>query len=261
MLRALVHVKGSGGRLDLTYTWSVAGHHIVDERGAIQLPKLEKGDVIEVSVMRSDGVGEPVVAKTQIANRRPKLLELSLDLKETREHGEVWKVESWGTDPDGDALEYEYTWMINGKRHKNLGDSFPAGELERGDTISVRVVATDGESDSEVGQTGTAEVANTAPDFVSSPPPLDRSGVYRYEAKAEDSDGDRGLKFELVEGPDGMEVEPLSGLVTWKPTPEQAGRHNIEIAVQDKHDGRTTQSWVLPVVAITEYDESPAATP
>lgn len=258
-LRALVSMNGrSRGRLELTYTWTVAGHRIVDERGSIHLPRLEKHDRIEVSVARSDGMGEPVTAVSEIENKRPKLLQLSLELEDTPD-GEVWKAEAWGNDPDGDPLEYEYTWIVNGRRHENQGATFPSRLLERGDTISVRVVASDGEDYSAVAQSGAAEIANASPDFVSTPPPLGRSGRYRYEAEAEDPDGDRRLKFELVTGPEGMEVDPLSGVVSWTPTPEQTGRHTIEIAVEDGHDGRTTQSWILPVVATTEYDESPAA--
>jgi hypothetical protein len=260
-LRAMVSMqRGSGKRAELSYIWSIAGHRVDNDRGSIQLPKLEKHDRIEVSVARSDGVGDPVTAVATIENSRPKLMELKLELEDTAD-GEVWKAEAWGNDPDGDTLEYEYTWIVNGRRHKHKGATFPSAELERGDTISVRVVASDGEEDSSVAESGRAEVANAAPDFVSTPPPLDRSGQYRYEAKAEDPDDDRGLKYELVEGPEGMEMDSRSGVVSWTPSAEQAGRHTIEIAVEDKHDGRSTQSWILPVVITTEYGESPAALP
>jgi hypothetical protein len=53
-----------------------------------------------------------------------------------------------------------------------------------------------------------------------------------------------------------MKLDDLSGRVTWKPTPEQAGQHRIEIAVDDRRGGRSTQVFELAIVVLNADDSA-----
>ena len=43
---------------------------------------------------------------------------------------------------------------------------------------------------------------------------------YEYQVFASDPNGDF-LTFELISAPDGMQIDPLRGLITWTPDPDQ----------------------------------------
>ena len=105
-------------------------------------------------------------------------------------------------------------------------------------------------------------IANSSPEILSVPPRLDPSGVFRYKLEVVDPDGDRALRYELTAGPRGMEIGFQSGQLTWTPEVDQAGRHRVEVAVDDQHGGRATQEFILPIV-VTESEEeaAPASIP
>jgi hypothetical protein len=57
-----------------------------------------------------------------------------------------------------------------------------------------------------------------------------------------------------------MEIDSASGELHWKPRLDQTGEHRVEVVVDDRRGGRSSQVFVLPVVA-REIDEAtpPAA--
>ena len=90
---------------------------------------------------------------------------------------------------------------------------------------------------------------NTAPSFTSVPVLEAVAGSsYQYGAEASDTNGN-ALRFELSGSPAGMAIDALTGVVTWTPTLEQIGLHEVTIQVTDGHGGQVTQDYVLRVVA------------
>ena len=51
--------------------------------------------------------------------------------------------------------------------------------------------------------------------------------------EASDEDGDKPLRFSLLEGPPGMKVDPATGVLRWRPEAGQMGKHPVEVAVHD----------------------------
>ena len=102
-------------------------------------------------------------------------------------------------------------------------------------------------------------IANPRPKIVSLPGGLDAEGVFRYAIEARDPDGDRSLRFQLSEGPPGMTVDPVTGEVLWRPTPEHAGVHAVELVVKDSEGASASQTFELTVTS--ETDPAPAAIP
>jgi len=82
-------------------------------------------------------------------------------------NGSVTATPSGFSDPDGDALTYEYQWKVNGKAIAGAtSESFDlsrAGNGDRGDVVSVDVRARDPKGHLSTGVSDSVTVANTAP--------------------------------------------------------------------------------------------------
>jgi len=76
---------------------------------------------------------------------------------------------------------------------------------------------------------------------------MDASGRFSYAVKATDRDGDRGLRYSLEQGPEGMTIDAFSGELRWQATLRHAGEHIVEIAVDDRHGGVTSQTFYVRV--------------
>jgi len=80
------------------------------------------------------------------------------------------------------------------------------------------------------------------------------SREYHYELTADDPDGDP-LQWTLLEGPEGLSLDPLSGQMAWLTTTEDTGTYPIRIRVEDGHGDADEQSFSLIV-----SDEVPVIT-
>jgi hypothetical protein len=114
--------------------------------------------------------------------------------------------------------------------------------------VVVQVRATDGSNPSPWVASAPLTLANAAPKITTQPDyTLTGSAQYSYEVAAKDPDGDRPLKYELVQGPPGMVVDIVNGRVTWRVPATAKGVYPIELAVSDPYGGKTTQSYSLSV--------------
>jgi hypothetical protein len=269
VIRAVARVEDGGEGYTLRYRWNVAGREIEDDSGAIVLPMLRRGERIEVTVTARNAAGtsEAVSVETEVENTAPVVMDLRVQERYGSEGAlEGWEANAWARDADGDDIELEYTWFLNDRPTDVDTTIYPTDALKRGDRVSVQVVASDGDDESEIAESGVLEVGNSSPEIVSTPPRLDDSGRFTYEIEVTDADGDRHFRYELVEGPQGMRIDAFRGKLTWKPEQDQAGKHRVEIAVTDRNGGRSTQSFLIPVVvkelgADREEDSPPASTP
>src|SRR5262249_7923141 len=71
---------------------------------------------------------------------------------------------------------------------------------------------------------------NRPPAFTSQPNTEAIPGVpYVYQAQASDPDTGETLHYALLEGPAGMQVDPLTGQVSWTPGPADLGNHAVAL--------------------------------
>jgi hypothetical protein len=161
-----------------------------------------------------------------------------------------------GSDPDGDFVDFRFEWLVNDRRVESDGRSFQTAGLKQGDRIRVRVVATDGNSESQPVESADITVGSAHPEFVSSPPGITEEGVFRYAVEARDPDGDRNLRYRLAEGPEGMKIDEVLGEIEWRPAEDQSGLHKVSIVVRDSSRLETTQSFE---VTVTKAGEPPPA--
>jgi hypothetical protein len=71
--------------------------------------------------------------------------------------------------------------------------------------------------------------------------------LYTYNVQAKDPDNE-ALTYSLVGGhPDGMNIDPLTGKITWTPGETQGGIYNIIVKVTDGGCGEDTQTFQINV--------------
>jgi hypothetical protein len=261
-LRAVANVHDpEGDKVELSYRWRVDGLPVLGESPTLDLADVAKGARVEVVVTASDGrsEGEPASAVATVIDRPPVLNGIALQPTQSVYPGDKVVVTPTGSDPDGDFVDFEIQWLVNGRPVNGDGRSFETAGLKKGDRIRVRVVATDGNGESAPLESADILVGSAHPEIVSSPPGITEEGVFRYAVEARDPDGDRNLRYRLAEGPEGMKIDEVLGEVEWRPGENQAGLHKVSIVVRDSSRLETTQSFEVTVSRAGEPPPAPAA--
>jgi len=252
-----VAVDPDGDPLRLFYSWSVNGQVMdVGSSAAFKPGKLGSGDRIMVEVVASDGrnESEPLRVSVGAGNRAPFIRSAAVDPADDAKPGDTLRALVDAEDPDGDPLRLEYTWLVNGSSRGNA-ESFETKGLRRGDEVQVKVVVGDGRERSPAVTSEVVELANRPPVFAGVPAREEAGGVYFYKLEARDPDGDRSLRYRLSEGPPGMSIDPLSGVVRWQPETTHAGVHPVEVVVRDRLGAETLLRWSLTV----SVEQAPAS--
>ncbi len=250
MVRAAVKVwDPDGDPLLIRYHWRLQGQRIGTEEGHLSLVGAKRGETVEVRVVVSDGKGGDVVdeATAQLENQAPLLHSVVLEPLGAMMAGQAVSARPRAVDPDGDALEYHFRWWVNGELQSENGGTLSPETFRRGDQIEVEVIATDGVSQSTAIRSPPLTIANAIPRFLSQPSGLNAEGEFVYQIEADDPDGDKRLRYALIQSPPGMRIDPVLGLVRWKPEREQAGRFPVKIAVDDLQGGTAIQEFEVIV--------------
>jgi len=116
-----------------------------------------------------------------------------------------------------------------------------------------RVAATDSATDRTPVLSNTFAVAvNARPTFTSAPPTEIRSDqVFHYQATVQDPFPlAEARTFSLIDGPVGMGIDTVTGLVEWRPGATDAGMHPVRLRVVDAHGGAAEQTFSIRVVAV-----------
>jgi hypothetical protein len=156
------------------------------------------------------------------------------------------------------GVSIRYEWSIDGAPYAALpGDVLAAGALRRGQRVRVRAAARDAGGEGPWLESEPVLVGNSPPLIETEPVLSVPEGLrsYEYRVGARDPDADRPLRYELVEGPDNMDMDFVSGVVSWRIPDDASGELPVEIAVRDAHGGRTSQRYSLEL----RWQEVPAA--
>lgn len=256
-IRAAVRASDpDGDRVQLRYAWQRNGSVLGESGSEISPRDLEKGDVVTLVVVATDGRAEtePVEAEARVANRPPTLFAVALESPDDAAPGRALVASPRADDPDGDELVYEYEWRVNGETVDADGPELSTERLKRGDRVEVVAVASDGEASSAPQTSRPVTIGNSPPRVTSEVAWTNVGGVMRYTVEAHDPDGDRSLRYRLLKGPENMQIDPIRGEIHWKPTEDQKGKHPVEIEVDDLRGGRAIQRFELTV----DVEEVPA---
>lgn len=197
--------------------------------------KLRKGDTVH-SVIVKDGK-EYKSNSITIKNSPPSII-ISELLPSKPKIGSTFTVNIKANDDDNDNIYYKYKWTVNGKFMSDR--MYLNTELSRDDKIAVEITPHDND---DAGKTEriTRKVLNSIPVFEESKPFID-DNIYKYRLEVTDPDNDI-LAFNLNKSPEGMKIDPSSGLITWEVKPEDKGYHDIEVRVTDNNGG----SLLIPI--------------
>jgi hypothetical protein len=248
-----------GDVISLDVDWTLDDETRASGVQTLEVPADSKGKSLAVDVVARDGRGG--IARDRISvtieNTAPTVTAVQLDPASdlTVEHELVATVS--GEDLDGDSLSYRYRWLVNDHEVAANDTTLDRRHFRRGDRIVLEVRASDGRTDSAPTRSAAIEVANAPPRIHSSPDEIRGQQSIRYRMRAKDADGDRQLRFSLVQAPDGLTLDWISGELAWTPGKDQAGIHLVEIEVADSSGGRTTQKIELEVGS----DAGPASIP
>lgn len=249
-VRAVVDASDDDGdRLTYEFTWTVNGVRLAQHNDIIQLSRTRKGEPIAVTVTANDGraTSEAFEANTKVHNRPPQLSGVQFESSSPISAGVDVTARPTARDLDGDTLSYRYEWWVNGYSAGDSGPKLSTKGMEQGDTLRVSVIASDGEDDSNGIDSVEVILGNALPVIVSQPSGVEEDGVFRYQVRAEDADGDRRLKISLLKGPEGMAMTETPGLIEWRARADQGGTHVIEVVVEDSAGGRTMQRFSMEV--------------
>jgi hypothetical protein len=240
-----------GDLLRYEFRWLYNGKEVQKgPQGALYVVDLAKGDRIEVEVTATDGrhTSKAVGARAAAGNRPPVLSAVTLEPFGDVRAGQTVTASPLAKDPDNDRLSFRYEWTVNGESRGRERD-FDTTGLRRGDKVQVLVVASDGSSESREERSPVLMLGNSPPVIAQLPSSGGEDGTFRYTFAAKDPDGDRNLRFFVEKGPAGMRMDPITGVLTWTPTADQAGVHPVEVGVRDGAGEGSTFTFALTVRA------------
>jgi hypothetical protein len=228
--------------------WTIEGRADEVDARELVVPEGSRGRMIRATVVVDDGHGgeDTASATTPVSNSPPVVGSVSLDPREPTVESDL-VASPRSTDRDGDRVDYRYRWLVNGRPVPGDGPVLPRDRFRRGDSIALEVTAFDGIDASLPLRSDAVLVGNAPPRIVSSPEEIVGERSVTARLRAEDPDGDRSLRFALVEGPPGLDLDPVTGELRWSPRPDQAGAHRVTIAVADAGGAQSSQTIVLRV--------------
>ena len=99
----------------------------------------------------------------------------------------------------------------------------------------------------------TIEAVNDPPRITSKPIETTRVwSSYEYNVKAKDPDSEDSLSYSLATKPEGMTIDPATGLIEWRPMSSQAGTFDVLVKVEDSNSvpATDTQAFALTVTSL-----------
>jgi hypothetical protein len=173
----------------------------------------------------------------------------------------VYQYDVNGHDPDQDTLIYS---ILSGPGGLNIDPSsgILTWQTPEAGIFVIAVVVNDGRGGT--GEQSYEVFINGPPEITSSPAPEHQTGnAYLYQVASRDPNNDI-LTYELVTAPQGMTIDPASGLISW-PEPI-AGEFPVAIQVIDGRGGSDRQEFFLfvngpPVITSAPVAEHQTGTP
>jgi hypothetical protein len=226
--QTVIFLKASGSLINNGKIYWYVNDVIYESTGGVRLSldNLNKGDVVRAAVVTDSG--EYQSNTVTIKNTPPLILNAKI-IPERPKTGSMLKVDVRAYDADDDKISYLYEWGLNGKFVGEKG--YLETDLKKGDSVTVKVTPFDGE-DRGRSVTLSTRIYNSPPVVQENEPTFDGK-TYQYRVLAYDPDQDP-LTFQLKEGPEGMQIDPSTGVITWQVTPEDEGYHDIKVLVSDR---------------------------
>jgi hypothetical protein len=247
-LRAQVELAGRPGADGerLVFQWTKNGRPIEGETGAnLPATAFRKGDEITVRATAGQAGRAVESPPIRITNSLPRIMSVRVTPEPATRETEL-RLQVQAVDADGDPLSFRYQWIRNeGEITGATGETLSLTDASKKDKIAVRVIAFDGEAEGSPYYSSPVLVQNAAPSITSTPPKAIPGGMYSYQIKAKDADGD-DIVYKLTKAPAGMTIG-ANGLITWSVSAGVAGAHEVEVVAADPDGAKAAQAFTLTV--------------
>ena len=237
-----VEVSVSGCNQGPRFSWQVNGAELADAKGPRLAPgPYHRGD--DLSVQVSCGSAR-ATAETRIANALPRISKVAFKDPVVIAGKELVLIPET-SDADGDPVEVEYRWQVDGQELPWVtGPTLPAEYVKRGARIAVTAITKDAFDQGRPFIGGTLEVPDAAPVIGSTPPATIASADFRYQIEATDPDGDP-LTYRIENAPAGMRIDSATGLIVWDIPEGTTGSWTVRVIVQDPAGLQDRQDFSL----------------
>lgn len=239
-----------GSNLTFKYCWKRNGNEIFGETfKTLRHFNFSKHDTISVVVtpVQEELMGKSVESDPVIIMNTEPIVSLATIQPQPAYTNSQLEVMVEASDDDDDYMVYSYSWIKNDQEITDETSSVLSSlNFRRGDSIWCKVIPSDREVEGRAFTTEPMVIANSPP-FITSQPPLEivLEHFFTYKVVADDPDQDK-LVFSLSSSaPEGMAIDPATGIIKWKTPKDLTGIHPIEIIVSDGHGGRCSQSFDL----------------
>jgi hypothetical protein len=247
VLRAEAEARDADGdAVTFTYRWLVNGREVDETGPSLNATRFVPGDRIAVRVTPSDGLHDGasrVSAPVVVANHVPVVTDVSVS-PAAPQPGQQLTARAAARDDDGDPVEYDWEWRVNGEPVSDAaGPVLPGEHVKSGVQIVAVVSPRDPYHAGQPVQAPPVGAPNQPP-VISSQPPTAAGPVYVYQVVAADPDGDR-LRYYLDMGPDGMMLDRESGRLEWSVRPRPGKKAAVTLRADDGRGGRAVQRFTI----------------
>ena len=241
-----------GDFIEYTFRWFVDGKVVQDgPAGSLNPSLFRKGSEIYVEILPADSFSQGKPFKTpsvMIGGTPPRILSINVEPLEPMVGAEITATPE-AVDADGDDVIFLYQWFVNGKAVTETpqgNNRFASEGRRKKDMVHVAVIPSDRDSRGQAKDSDIIVLRNSAPNIESNPQYSLLSGKYTYQVVAKDTDGDR-LTYTLVTAPQGMSINPSSGLVQWEVPKQVSGKEEvfIKVTVDDGDGGSAIQEFSI----------------
>ncbi len=229
----------------VTFKWFVNNNLVpkANER-LFKTDKLKRGDKIFAVVTLKTDAGDYESDEVVIVNSPP-LIKGARIVPEKPGVKDILKVNVEAVDVDDDSVILDYRWFKNfdllpGMIEGTLGKI----NIVRGDRISVEITPDDGIVSGESLRLYT--IIDNSPPTVHISESTFKDGLFSQTVFGEDPDNDE-IVYDLLEGPEGMEINESTGEITWRPVLDDRGSHKIIVNLTDGHTGETKVEFSVDV--------------
>ncbi len=239
-----------GGNPAFKYCWKRNGKEIFGETfKTLSYLNFSKHDIISVIVtpLQEEAIGKCIEsAPVGIINTEPIISSAAIQPQPSYTDSQL-EVMVKASDKDDDLIVYSYKWIKNGQEIINETSSILSSScFERGDSIQCRIIPSDREAEGRTITTETIIIANSPPLITSTPPSeITFGGFFLYKVDTNDPDRDNPVFSLSSSAPDGITVDPATGMIEWKIPKGLTGSYPIEIVVSDGYGGRCSQGFNL----------------
>lgn len=250
----------AGDKLTYSLITAPAGMSINGDSGAISwVPEIAQIGTHTVTVSVKDiALAEDTQAyliTVKNVDDAPKIITAAIKSIDERA---AYQYDVDATDLDvGEVLVYSLTEQPTGMSINSITGLItwtPTSDQLGYQPVKVLVTDSDGLTDTQNYSVQVLNV-NDAPEFTTDPIlEINERANYYYDADAQDQDPSDSLTYSLQSGPSGLSVNSYYGRVTWTPTSDQLGDHQVVLVVTDRGGLTDTQTYTIKV---NNVDDAP----